>query len=281
MMTPSVCAVSQTLVVRVFLLPVVWTALGFRLLDTALAASNYSTGTNATGVAVRNVTVAPAPGGQVTCNDITVEAVVFAALGGIVLGVVLTLLFFKLFHKRAQRLPPKDYIREESTVGTEDVVLVSANPAPDTRRRKSGDQGAEPEVHYTGSDSQRGDSEGVTKGHKKLERLVKPSKHLPADVEIPQAATPLIDEQEDSNDHPYTDVGEQGTTTTSGTPSNNNLPPEENGEGEGKLYTNFGETSKLEQPYDMLNVIPEEVEYTNTMFSTYQPLTPVKKKAPK
>ncbi|CAL1528896.1 unnamed protein product [Lymnaea stagnalis] len=180
---------------------------------------------------------------DITCFDCDVSgriagAVIGSLIGGLILGAALTYLYFNKrgLTYRGEPMPPKDYDVSDVhfDVNRNDEVAY--------------DNGAEVSV----------DTKGV-KGHKKLERLAKATPTAPVDIEIPSVATPLI--------LSYDSPGEDNPAVVI-TPSSNKSLVESNPLGD--MYSNQGQGIALNQPYEALDIIPEEVEYENSRCNDYE-----------
>lgn len=179
---------------------------------------------------------------DIKCSDCDVSgriagAVIGSLIGGLILGAALTYLYLtkRGSTSRGEPLPPKDY----------DVTNVHF----DVNRN---DEAA----YDNGLDV--GPDKGV-KGHKKLERLAKTTPSAPVDIEIPSVATPLIL----SYDSPGEDnPGIVTTPSSSKSLADSNLSVD--------IYSNQGQGMALNQPYEALDIIPEEVEYENSKCNEYE-----------
>ncbi|KAK0040568.1 hypothetical protein Bpfe_029996 [Biomphalaria pfeifferi] len=166
-------------------------------------------------------------------------AVIGSLLCGFLLGAGLMYFYLKKFQNIYEEpVPPKDY------------------DLPDTRLDVNRNDGST----YESSIPMGGDQAGI-KNHKKLERLVKkPTQKTQEPIEIPSAATPLI--------HFYESPGEDNPGIVV-TPSSTKSIVDDSG----IMYSNTGAESLNTQPYESLDIIPEEVEYENSKFNNYEQMT--------
>ncbi|GFO49105.1 hypothetical protein PoB_007561000 [Plakobranchus ocellatus] len=206
------------------------------------------------------------------CGGALAGAIVASLLIGLVVGALAMYLAQRYSKKRKMGIPPKDY--SEADTSALDVNM------------NNGESTASPAD--TGATTQ---AQPQVKGHKKLERL---SKQGPKPIPAPKPTilglktkpnercsveTPLIyigprtndgdnnlealpsgDKNDSSKSvHPHQTVGSLSGDDDNGGNGDNDDDNEDDG-----LYTNIGLDAAMSQPYDSLDVIPEEVEYANT-----------------
>ncbi|RUS85983.1 hypothetical protein EGW08_006253 [Elysia chlorotica] len=212
------------------------------------------------------------------CGGAVAGAVVASLIVGLVTGALATYLVQRYLKKRRRSIPPKDYTNTESS-----ALDVNMNNGEGTAR-DSGDVSPPEDVPQV-------------KGHKKLERL---SKQGPKPIIGPKPVlgqkgkpnphsgvqTPLIylgprNEKPDSrpSSAPSLAVQSEEGRRSAGLaslqqPSSSPAGDDEGGGSDDEAdqgnvyqdvdYTNIGLDAALSQPYDSLDVIPEEVEYANT-----------------
>ncbi|KAH9490444.1 hypothetical protein Btru_033882 [Bulinus truncatus] len=166
-------------------------------------------------------------------------AVVVSLICGLITGAALMYFYKKKCQKTYELpLPPKDYDLTEARLDVnrnDDSTYDSDIPIVD-------------------------DQTGIIKNHKKLERLVKkPTQKTEEPIEIPSAATPLI--------HYYESPGEDNPAIVV-TPSSAKSIVDEGT----NFYSNTGVAASINQPYESLDIIPEEVEYENSKLNNYEPV---------
>ncbi|XP_059170167.1 uncharacterized protein LOC131951791 [Physella acuta] len=174
-------------------------------------------------------------------------AVIGSLIGGFLLGAAVVYWFMKrplsrLNSPKQVHIPRKDYDQPEAAhfdVNRNDEAVY--------------------ETAYQDTEVNT-DLAGV-KSHKKLERIAKSTQKSPTNIEIPLAATPLIvsleSPGEDNHGVVTTPVGTKTILADLGN----------------SMYTNTGKESLLSQPYETLDIIPEEVEYENSKYNTYEPIS--------